>query len=86
MDELYIYGFKSSFMQHHLTNNPNVSAISSSEGAIVRPSYDSPLTAYLPSDGPKVSFVSQVNSINTVVTNVDTGATVMVSNVQGEIH
>jgi hypothetical protein len=84
IDELYSYGFKSSFMQHHLTNNPNVSAIPSTEGALVEPSNDSHGSTF--SDGPKVSFVLRVNCVDTVAAHVDTGATVMVSNVQGEIH
>ena len=43
-------------------------------------------TPNLPDDGPEVSFVSRVNSNDTVVAHVDTGATVMVSNVASEIH
>ena len=40
----------------------------------------------LPDDGPSVLFVSRQNHLDTVIAHVDTGATVMVSNVNGEIH
>jgi hypothetical protein len=40
----------------------------------------------LPDDSPEVHFVSCVQRADTVIAHVDTGATVMVSNVQGEIH
>ena len=78
MDHMHNYGFKSSFLTHHLATNPNVSAIPSAEHGMSIPN--------LPDNGPEVNFVSRVNSNDTVLAHVDTGATVMVSNVQGEIH
>jgi hypothetical protein len=70
------YGFTSSFVTHHLAKVPTVSAIS-----------ENPITKItLPDDGPEVTFISRLNRTDTVVAHVDTGATVMVSNVHGEIH
>jgi hypothetical protein len=59
----------------HLSPKPNVSAIPTT-----------PNTINLLDDGPEVNFISRVNQMNTVLADVDTGATVMVSNVIGEIH
>jgi hypothetical protein len=96
MDELYSHGFQSSFMQHHLVNTPNVSAIPpvsvtllpSNNGKEANHKIDEQpnLIANLPTDGPEVDFRSRVNRSDTVVAHVNTGATVMVSNVHGEIH
>jgi hypothetical protein len=93
MDELYSHGFQSSFMQHHLANNPNISAIPvvANEPTLSTSKEDkaaerSDLIANLPTYGPEVAFISRVNCTDTVVAHVDTGATIMVSNVQGEIH
>jgi hypothetical protein len=96
MDELYSHGFQSSFMQHHLANNPNVSAIpavyvatsllNKESNANDKVEEQPDLVANLPNDGPEVDFISRVNPTDTVVAHVDTGATVMVSNVHGEIH
>jgi hypothetical protein len=69
------YGFTSSFVMHHLAKTPTVSAIANHATKI-----------NLPEDGPEVHFVSRLHRTDTVVTHVDTGATVMVSNVHGEIH
>jgi hypothetical protein len=35
---------------------------------------------------PEVNFVSQVNCTNTVLAHVNTGATIVVSNIAGEVH
>jgi hypothetical protein len=45
-----------------------------------------PNTINLPDDGPEVNFISRGNRTDTVLAHVDTGATVMASNVIGEIH
>jgi hypothetical protein len=80
MDNLYSHGFKSSVL-HHLSTSPTVSAI---------PEYPqqvpSPKVTSLPDDGPEVHFILKHNRTDTVLAHVDTGATVMVSNVMGEIH
>jgi hypothetical protein len=69
------FGFTSSFLQQHLSPKPNVSALPTT-----------PNTINLLDDGPEVTFISRVNQMDTVLAHVDTGATVMVSNVIGEIH
>jgi hypothetical protein len=60
--------FKSSFLVHYPDSSPSVSAIPTSPE----------LVPTLPDDSPEVHFVSRV-----VIAHVDTGATVMVSNVHG---
>jgi hypothetical protein len=86
MDELYSHGFKSIFMQHHLANQPNVSAIPTLTEELIDITFEPTTKANLPDDGPEVSFVSCINRTDTVVAHVDTRATVMVSNVFGDIH
>jgi hypothetical protein len=86
MDKLYSHGFKSSFVQHHLANSPNVSAIPSLPQPLVQMPEEATFIANLPTGSPEVCFVSWVNRTDTVAAHVDTGATVIVSNVQGEIH
>jgi hypothetical protein len=72
------FGFTLSFLKHHLSEKPNVSAIP--QEMLSWPQ------ATLPDDGPEVTFVSRVNCTDTVLAHVDTGATVMVANIAGEIH
>jgi hypothetical protein len=69
------FGFTSSFLCQHLSPKPNVSAIP-----------NAPKTINLLDDSPEVNFISTVNRTDTVLAHVDTGATVMVSNVIGEVH
>jgi hypothetical protein len=71
------FGFTSSFLCQHLSPKPNVSSI---------PTHNAPNTINLPDDSPEVNSISRVNPTDTVLAHVDTGATVMVSNVIGEIH
>jgi hypothetical protein len=56
MDNLYSHGFKSSFVLHHLSTSPTVSAI---------PEYPqqvpSAKVTSLPDDGPEVHFISKHN-------------------------
>jgi hypothetical protein len=76
-------------MQNHLANKPNVSAIPvviEESVLLTTEEEQSDHISNLPTDRPEVAFVSRVNRTDTVVAHVDTGATVMVSNVQGEIH
>jgi hypothetical protein len=73
MDMMYDHSFKSSFLVHYLDSSATVSAIPE-------------LVPTLPDDGPDFHFISQVQRADTVIAHVDTGATVMVSNVNGEIH
>jgi hypothetical protein len=82
MDHNCSHGFKYSFLLHHLTNNPTVSAIPE----YFNGNHHAPNMKRLPHDGPEVTFVSRVQRSDTVLAHVDTGATVMVSNVLGEIH
>jgi hypothetical protein len=82
MDHNYSHGFKSSFLLHHLTNNPTVSAIPE----YFNGNHNALNVIRLPGNGPEVAFVSRVQRSNTVLAHVDTGATVMVSNILGEIH
>jgi hypothetical protein len=76
MDLMHKHGFKSSSLLHHLDSSPTVSAIP----------LNSDLVPTLPVDGPDVIFVSRIQRTDTIVAHANTGATVLVSNVQGEIH
>jgi hypothetical protein len=73
-------------MPHHLASQPNVSAIPTSNEEQIDITFEPTTIANLPDDGPEVSFVSHINRTDTVVAHVNTVATVMVSNVFGEIH
>ena len=84
MDHNHNHGFQSSFILHHLSTSPHVSAVDIMP-LVLQNALD-PLIANLPDDGPEVSFVSRVNRLDTVLAHVDTGATVMVTNIHGEIH
>jgi hypothetical protein len=82
MDHNYSHGDKSSFLLHHLANSPTVSAISENFNG----NHNAPDMIRLPDDGPEVAFVLCVQRSDTVLAHVDMGATVMVSNILGEIH
>jgi hypothetical protein len=82
MDHNYSHGFKSSFLLHHLSNSPTVSAIPE----YFNGNHNVLDMIRLPNDSPEVAFVSRVQQSNTILAHVDMGATVMVSNVLGEIH
>jgi hypothetical protein len=72
MDHNYSHGFKSSFLLHHLTNNPTVSAIPE----YFNGNHNALNMIRLLDDSPEVAFVSRVQWSNTVLAHKDMGATV----------
>ena len=81
------FGFTSAFVRHHLNQHPTVNVVSAIPPLPPLSDDLNGMTRFtLPDDGPEVSFVSRINSKDTVIAHVDTGATVMVSNEPGEIH